>query len=149
LGLAEWRAFRDLQGKSGEEEEEEEDEEEVEKEVVVIVRGNNSLKGKVVLILSPLCFSSFGQLCFPSLLSSFQRPFSRKQKGKSNPTQLLAQREREREREREIDTHTTHTEIQDFLFIGALGYHLVRDMKGLYSLRKWVSLSVPFFFFMF
>ena len=130
MGLAEWRAFRDLQGKSGdEEEEEEEDEEEIEKEVVVVVLGNNSLKGKVVLILSPLCFSSFGQLCFPSLLSSFQPPFSRKQKGKSNPTQLQTQRERERERER--DTRTTHTEIQDFLFIGALGYHIVRDMKGL------------------
>jgi hypothetical protein len=42
LGLAEWRAFRDLQGKPDEEEEDEEEE----KEVVVVVRGNNSHKGK-------------------------------------------------------------------------------------------------------
>jgi hypothetical protein len=42
LGLAEWRAFRDLHGKPDEEEKDKEEE----KEVVVVVRGNSSHKCK-------------------------------------------------------------------------------------------------------
>lgn len=107
-----------MQGKSGEEEVEEGEEKEV-VVVVVVVRGNSSLEGKGVVILSgcrsptqKLLFAFFflGSFLYPPFfLILFPNTLSRKLKGKS-------------------------TENQDFLFNAALGYNIarprLRDVEG-------------------
>jgi len=59
LGLAEWRAFRDLHGKPDEEEKDKEEE----KEVVVVVRGNSSHKCKAGWWAAAATLLGGGQRC--------------------------------------------------------------------------------------